>query len=306
MSDEKRSDDDRHRDDGKQDKRDTPNPHERKTSPRFPTQRNATRPSEVNHAPIDNSKESRFASPPPPSPFNRNTATASFPTRGSAPQATPQKRQALAAHRRSSAGYGAVSTRYNPCEFRLRSNASRGLRALSRVGDPALTPANRCNRKTVSIAQAAVVPAFAPQSRFSCTLYLRMLSYRRSPSSSRPWLHASWNALLHGNRDRFLSMTWMSIAIAAVGTVIVLFTPLPAAAAWPCVWSHRGSVHLGYNARPRARRTARSDLAQAYPVARGSSPLLVHARKKKKKKKKSAALFAHEAIGPLHALGDTR
>ena len=30
MSDEKRSDDDRHRDDDKQDKRDTPNPHERK------------------------------------------------------------------------------------------------------------------------------------------------------------------------------------------------------------------------------------------------------------------------------------
>jgi drug/metabolite transporter (DMT)-like permease len=38
----------------------------------------------------------------------------------------------------------------------------------------------------------------------------------------------------------------------------------------------------------------RNDLAQAYPVARGSSPLLVTL---------GAALFAHEAIGPLHALG---
>src|SRR3954451_2868927 len=34
-----------------------------KTSARFPTQRNATRPGEANHAPIDNSEESRFASP---------------------------------------------------------------------------------------------------------------------------------------------------------------------------------------------------------------------------------------------------
>ena len=26
-------------------------------------------------------------------------------------------------------------------------------------------------------------------------------------------LHASWNAMLHGNGDRFLSMTWMSVAM---------------------------------------------------------------------------------------------
>jgi drug/metabolite transporter (DMT)-like permease len=38
----------------------------------------------------------------------------------------------------------------------------------------------------------------------------------------------------------------------------------------------------------------RGDLAQAYPIARGSSPLLVAL---------GAALFAHETIGPLHALG---
>lgn len=38
----------------------------------------------------------------------------------------------------------------------------------------------------------------------------------------------------------------------------------------------------------------RGDLAQAYPIARGSSPLLVTL---------GAALFAHEAIGPLHAFG---
>lgn len=105
-------------------------------------------------------------------------------------------------------------------------------------------------------------------------------------------LHASWNAMLHGNDDRLLSMTWMSIAIAAVSTVVILFTPWPAGAAWPYIVTS-GLVHIVYNV-TLVRSYRRNDLAQAYPIARGSSPLLVTL---------GAALFAHEAIGPLHALG---
>jgi drug/metabolite transporter (DMT)-like permease len=52
-------------------------------------------------------------------------------------------------------------------------------------------------------------------------------------------------------------------------------------------------VHIVYNV-SLVRAYRRGDLAQAYPIARGSSPLLVTL---------GAALFAHEAIGPLHALG---
>ena len=105
-------------------------------------------------------------------------------------------------------------------------------------------------------------------------------------------LHASWNAMLHGNPDRFLSMTWMSIAIAVVSTVVILFTPWPASAAWPYIVTS-GLVHIVYNV-TLVRSYRRNDLAHAYPIARGSSPLLVAL---------GAALFAHEAIGPLHALG---
>ncbi|OLL31885.1 EamA family transporter [Burkholderia sp. SRS-W-2-2016] len=105
-------------------------------------------------------------------------------------------------------------------------------------------------------------------------------------------LHASWNALLHGNRDRFLSMTWMSVAIAALSTVIVMRLPLPPAAAWPYIVAS-GLVHIVYNV-SLVRAYQRSDLGQAYPIARGSSPLLVTL---------GAALFAHEPIGALHALG---
>ncbi|MDT6961378.1 DMT family transporter [Cupriavidus sp. SZY C1] len=105
-------------------------------------------------------------------------------------------------------------------------------------------------------------------------------------------LHASWNAMLHGNRDRFWSMTWMSVAMAAVATPVVLTSPLPDPAAWPYIVAS-GLVHIVYNV-SLVRSYRRSDLAVAYPVARGSSPLLVAL---------GAALFAQEAIRPVHALG---
>jgi drug/metabolite transporter (DMT)-like permease len=105
-------------------------------------------------------------------------------------------------------------------------------------------------------------------------------------------LHASWNAMLHGNRDRFLSMTWMSIAIGVVSALVVWYLPLPARAAWPYIVAS-GLVHIVYNV-SLVRSYRRGDLAQAYPIARGSSPMLVTL---------GAALFAHEAIGPMHAFG---
>ena len=119
-----------------------------------------------------------------------------------------------------------------------------------------------------------------------------MLSYTGGLVLFAALLHASWNAMLHGNRDRFLSMTWMSIAIAAVSTLAVRFTPWPGRAAWPYIVAS-GLIHIVYNV-SLVRAYRRNDLAQAYPIARGSSPLLVTL---------GAALFAHEAIGPLHAVG---
>jgi drug/metabolite transporter (DMT)-like permease len=105
-------------------------------------------------------------------------------------------------------------------------------------------------------------------------------------------LHASWNAMLHGNRDRFLSMTWMSIAIGVVSAFVVFYLPMPPKAAWPYIVAS-GLVHIVYNV-SLVRSYRRGDLAQAYPIARGSSPMLVTL---------GAALFAHEGIGALHAFG---
>jgi drug/metabolite transporter (DMT)-like permease len=119
-----------------------------------------------------------------------------------------------------------------------------------------------------------------------------MLSYTGGIVLFAAMLHASWNAMLHGNRDRFLSMTWMSAAIAAVATFIVLFNPLPASDCWPYI-AASGLVHIFYNV-SLVWSYRRNDLALAYPIARGSSPLLVTV---------GAALFAHEAIGPLRGAG---
>ena len=84
-------------------------------------------------------------------------------------------------------------------------------------------------------------------------------------------LHASWNAMLHGNRDRFLSMTWMSIAIGVVSAFVVFYLPMPPKAAWPYIVAS-GLVHIVYNV-SLVRSYRRGDLAQAYPIARGSSPM---------------------------------
>ncbi|KND59761.1 Permease of the drug/metabolite transporter (DMT) superfamily [Candidatus Burkholderia verschuerenii] len=105
-------------------------------------------------------------------------------------------------------------------------------------------------------------------------------------------LHATWNAMLHGNADRFLSMTWMSICIGVVSLAALPFLPMPHAGAWPCIVAS-GLVHIAYNmALVRAYRSG--DLGETYLIARGSSPMLVAL---------GAALFAREHPGVLQIAG---
>jgi drug/metabolite transporter (DMT)-like permease len=86
-------------------------------------------------------------------------------------------------------------------------------------------------------------------------------------------LHASWNALLKGGGDRLWSMTIMGLAIFLAGAVLAPLFPLPQPASWPCILAS-AILHVGYNAfLIRAYRNG--EFGSAYPVARGSSPLLV-------------------------------
>jgi drug/metabolite transporter (DMT)-like permease len=105
-------------------------------------------------------------------------------------------------------------------------------------------------------------------------------------------LHASWNALLKSSSDRLASLAVMTIG-AGIGAIpLLLLRPMPLAASWPYVILS-GILHTGYNLfLIRAYRNG--DFGQAYPIARGSSPLLVSL---------GAALFAGEQMGLYTLLG---
>jgi drug/metabolite transporter (DMT)-like permease len=86
-------------------------------------------------------------------------------------------------------------------------------------------------------------------------------------------LHASWNALLKGGSDRLWSMTIMGVATSLVCAALFPFLPLPHPVSWPYILAS-ALLHVGYNAfLIRAYRGG--EFGSAYPVARGSSPLLV-------------------------------
>ncbi|MQQ99608.1 DMT family transporter [Glaciimonas soli] len=105
-------------------------------------------------------------------------------------------------------------------------------------------------------------------------------------------LHASWNAMLKSSGDRLWSITLMTVGAALGALPLVLWLPLPAVASWPYIAMSVG-LHVGYNLfLVRAYRAG--DFGQSYPIARGSSPLLVSL---------GAALFAGESLGILTLLG---
>lgn len=106
------------------------------------------------------------------------------------------------------------------------------------------------------------------------------------------FLHASWNALLKGGEDRLWSMTIMGVGTSLACLALVPLLPLPHPASWPYLLGS-AVLHIGYNAfLIRAYRGG--EFGSAYPVARGSSPLLVTL---------GAALTAGEWPRPIAALG---
>ncbi len=104
-------------------------------------------------------------------------------------------------------------------------------------------------------------------------------------------LHAGWNTLLRSGTDRLWSMTIMCLTIALACAVIVPFLPLPAGASWQYALLS-AVLHVGYNL-CLVRSYQCGDLGQTYPIARGSSPLMVTC---------AAAVFAGENIA-FNALG---
>ncbi|HEX3701068.1 MAG TPA: EamA family transporter [Phenylobacterium sp.] len=105
-------------------------------------------------------------------------------------------------------------------------------------------------------------------------------------------MHASWNALLRSNPDRLWAMAVMCFLCAVLALPVALIAPTPAPASWPYICGS-AAVQIGYALfLVRAYRVGL--LAQVYPIARGTAPLLVTL---------GAALVAGEQLAPLSLMG---
>lgn len=86
-------------------------------------------------------------------------------------------------------------------------------------------------------------------------------------------MHASWNAVVKVDLERYLSITLLAIVAALLSAFALPFVPLPHAAVWP--WILLSMVlHTGY-VLCLAQSYKTGELGQVYPLARGGAPLLI-------------------------------
>ncbi|MDA8286379.1 MAG: EamA family transporter [Actinomycetota bacterium] len=105
-------------------------------------------------------------------------------------------------------------------------------------------------------------------------------------------LHAGWNAITKSFRDRLMVLAWIGVALSASGAVVLGITGLPGrVAVLFAVLS--AAVHVVYDlALVNAYRLGAFN--QTYPIARGTSPLVVAL---------GAALFVGERLSGLSLVG---
>jgi drug/metabolite transporter (DMT)-like permease len=85
--------------------------------------------------------------------------------------------------------------------------------------------------------------------------------------------HATWNAIAHGIRDQVLAFGLIGAGSVAAAVPVIAASPFPLAACWPYLLASV-FIHVFYNLLlMRAYRYG--DFGQTYPLARGTSPLVV-------------------------------
>lgn len=105
-------------------------------------------------------------------------------------------------------------------------------------------------------------------------------------------LHASWNAVVRASGDKLLASLHVVCGAAALGLPLLWLLPVPAAASWPWLLAS-GLIHVVYFALV-ARAYQGADLGLAYPLMRGTAPVLTAV---------AAALWLHELPTTLGWLG---
>ncbi|MEV4556868.1 DMT family transporter [Kitasatospora sp. NPDC049285] len=86
-------------------------------------------------------------------------------------------------------------------------------------------------------------------------------------------LHAVWNALVHGVRDRLAGVALMNGVFVVCGLAMAPFFPLPGSAVLPYMLGS-AALQVGYQLLL-ARAYELGDFGQMYPIARGTSPAVV-------------------------------
>ncbi|MFD1662292.1 EamA family transporter [Streptomyces caeni] len=104
--------------------------------------------------------------------------------------------------------------------------------------------------------------------------------------------HAGWNAIAHRITDKLVGFTLIAGGGMLIGLAAIPFTALPAARAWPYLFVS-AAIHIAYYVLL-MRSFRLGDFGQAYPIARGTAPLVVTVL---------AAVFAHEVPDGWAAAG---
>lgn len=105
-------------------------------------------------------------------------------------------------------------------------------------------------------------------------------------------LHAAWNALAHAIDDQLVGFALIGAAVSVGAAGIVLVAPAPARACWPYL-AASAALHVAYSLLL-MRCYRLGEFGQVYPIARGTSPLLVAI---------GAAVFVGEDLSPVELLG---
>ncbi len=85
-------------------------------------------------------------------------------------------------------------------------------------------------------------------------------------------LHAAWNTMIKGGSDKFFETTLNTAGGALVSFILMLFLPSPLAAAWPYL-AATALINIFYYVFM-ARSYRDGDFSYAYPLMRGTAPLL--------------------------------
>ncbi len=104
--------------------------------------------------------------------------------------------------------------------------------------------------------------------------------------------HAVWNAIAHGIKDQTLAFALIGVGGIAVGIPLVILATMPRAGCWPYLLGSV-AIHIFYNLLL-MQCYRLGEFGQVYPLARGTSPLVVSIL---------AAIFIHEHLAPPQIAG---